>query len=419
MKRIAVILLACSLLLMAAAPVRAENVTVNVSSTGGSAPYSADFDASWFLQSAQEYHHGLARISLGLAVSAFRAGRADPAANIHAFFRALSFRDPDVRQFEVTLEDSIGTAMAWRYLDEARQTPLVVIGVSGGNYGDEWASNFDLGDGEMHRGFYQSAQIVAQRAREYVAAIAELKDAPVRFWISGYSRGAAVGNIAAALLAEEELAPDDRVFAYTFATPRTLRGGSVGAHPNIFSIVNVADLVPQVPMADWGYGRFGRTLYLPSSLDQQGDYAALLPAYADAYAALTGRSDAAGDFAFAGMARAAAHGMAMTVRAPERYTVSYRTMLTKALTGQALTNAENILAATLLINMANSAFAESGQQISVSIMDGMEKVMEAVSGLSVILYQHSPEIYAAWMLALPDGEALLNNSLTLTDAPGA
>ena len=349
-----------------------------------------------------------------MALAAFRGEAPEPEQGIRDFFERLGFRGISIEQFDAARHDTIGTAMAHFWAEaEGEAFPVVVIAVSGGNYGAEWLSNFDTGTGDTHQGFALAAEETVRRAEEYVKA--HSLENP-RFWVSGYSRGAAVSNLTAALLAQKGLAEDARIFAYTFATPRTVRGERAAAHSNIFNIVNAADLVPQVPLAAWGYSRYGRTLYLPSSLCDGLDYQSLLPGFASAYKALTGQApSAAGDEAFASMAAAAAGGLAKSVPTPEKYTANYQAVLGKVFLGQELTGAEQVLLLTLLMNMGNAALKDSG--IVISMTGGLESALASLQDMLPIFYQHMPEIYFSWLLSLPDGTALQQNSLTLTDMP--
>lgn len=410
------------LLLVPFLPVQGETVdcTYFSDSSPDGGPLRLAFEESWFAQSAGEYQHALCQLSLGMALSAFRGAANHPDREILDFFAGLGFSSPEVIQFDVAREDTIGTAMAWRYINCFESpVPLVVIAVSGGNYGDEWYSNFDLDDGAIHRGFLSAARQVADRAREYLA-LQGLTDVPVRFWISGYSRAAAVSNLTAALLAEESIggADDDRIFAYTFATPRTVRGDLIGQHPNIFNIVSYDDLVPQMPPAVWGFGWYGRTLYLPSSADKNHDYAALLPAHSQALFSLTGHTDLEGDRAIAGLAQAVARGMASTIPSPAAYGSLHKSMLGKAVTGKSLNLAEGALGLLLLSNMVKSVNDwKSSMGNTPNSADVLEPAKSGLSILNELLYQHFPNYYAAWLLSLPDGQVLLQNSLTLTEAP--
>lgn len=413
MKKTITLLMAFCLFLSSA--LAQGSVTVSVFAIENAARGQATFawDDAFFSGDAHAYHHDLCRLSLGMAMAAFRLGDEAPDKNIREFFCALEFSDPAIAEFSIKQSDTIGSAIAHKMIQEnGHSFPLVAIAISGGNYGPEWLSNFDVGNGDQHRGFSLSAQKVVERVNIYLQ---ENGLQNPRFWISGYSRSAAVGNLTAAMLSEQGLASDEQIFAYTFATPRTVRGEKARQHANIFNIVNSADLVPQVPLAAWNYSWYGRTLYLPSSLCEGMDYEGMLPEFSAVYESLTGsKPNAAGDSAFASMAADAARGMAMSVPTPEKYAAHYRIILDKAYQGLEMTGAEQVLLVTLAMNMANSALKGTG--VRITMMDDLKTAFDSLSGLAPILYQHDPAIYLSWLLALPEGEALLDNSLTLTEA---
>ena len=419
MKRVLIFFLVFALLLPALA--QAENIVFDFpSSMGkGNRPIPLEFQQAWFAEDAHAYQHGLCRLSLAMAMAAFRGDHQNPDAPIRRFFRDLQFSEPEVEEYAIKTQDTIGTAIAHRMIGAGEEAfPLVAIAVCGGNYGDEWVSNFDLGEEALHRGFAQSAGKAVERAKAYVA---ENGLQNPRFWISGYSRGAAVSNLTSAFLSQEGLAPDEWIFAYTFATPRTVRGEQAGSHSQIFNLVNVADLVPQVPPQAWGYDWFGRTLYLPTSLAQDPDYESLLPGYAAAMERLTGEKDAGeGDAAYAPKARAAVRGLLLSAQTEQKYASSFQQLLGKMFTGRELTAAEGILAMTMMSNMINATLMETEEKKTIRFSDGRNAMREALadSQLTAIFSQHMPEIYFSWLLALPDGEVIFRHTESLTNQPG-
>ena len=73
--------------------------------------------------------------------------------------------------------------------------------------------------------------------------------------VCGYSRGAAAANILGLML--DASFGKERVAAYTYATPATVRG-DFGLDPdNIFNFINPCDLVPRLPLEKWGFKRAG------------------------------------------------------------------------------------------------------------------------------------------------------------------
>ena len=122
----------------------------------------------------------------------------------------------------------------------------------------EWASNLTVGDSVRSAGFEDASLKVQAAIKEYLKK--NSVTGRVRLWTTGYSRAGAVSNITAADLTDA--GTFEEVYAYTFATPRTTR--EPGSYSNIFNIMQKEDVVPKVPLADWGYERYGTDLFLVS-----------------------------------------------------------------------------------------------------------------------------------------------------------
>ena len=227
--------------------------------------YRVDFSDAVFSSDPTVYHHSLARMSLGMALSAYRDWK-DPSGRrqIHAeeYLEAAGFSRLKSEQFDVTpSRDTIATIIGSKKLGTYT---LVAVAVSGGNYQMEWLSNFEVGQEgakiTAHKGFTEAAQKVKARITAYLAET----EGPYILWLAGYSRAAAVSNMTAALLLQEGTAQRDHLFAYTFAAPANSRAGGEqdALYDGIWNIVGAFDPVPQVPLAEWGFTRFGHTLSL-------------------------------------------------------------------------------------------------------------------------------------------------------------
>ncbi|MBQ1491849.1 MAG: hypothetical protein IIZ39_07795 [Blautia sp.] len=170
-----------------------------------------------------------------------------------------------------------------------RLIALVINGYSRGGF--EWLSNLSLGDGNVHEGFLAAAEeVVSFLIHQYP----DLSDSIL--WICGHSRGAAITNLVAKQLLEEEEAPI--IYAYGFATPNVQRKegreeteeggtnknreeteegetnknreeteeGEIEAgreeiekeKESILNLINLGDLVPELPPHEWGYDPLGR-----------------------------------------------------------------------------------------------------------------------------------------------------------------
>lgn len=177
----------------------------------------------------------------------------------------------------------------------AEADTLVFVGIRG-SYGAEWLSNFNLPDAESsgadHRGFKTAEQEVEASLERYLAEIGA-DPARTRIVVTGHSRGGAIANLLAADLIDrasgpDALAPVDRIFAYTFAAPCSTQANDRNgeAYAGIFNVVNPSDLVPQLPLSAWGYGRYGTTVELPGLDDAR--FASSLALMQQAYQANTG-----------------------------------------------------------------------------------------------------------------------------------
>ena len=132
-------------------------------------------------------------------------------------------------------------------------------------FGKEWYSNFDVGYGAEHRGFLKAAEYAEQRLSDYL--FVRQPKRPPRFLITGYSRGGAVANLLAKRLCDRYGL--DPIRCYTFAAPNTCISVKGARYGCIFNLVRDEDFFTRVPLAGWGYTKYGRTI----SLSDCGDIA--------------------------------------------------------------------------------------------------------------------------------------------------
>ena len=215
-------------------------------------PYSDTF----FTRPSDQYDHNFARLSLGLALAAFRDIDHPEAQDDYLieFFEDMGFGEIESETYRKEPEtDSIAYGLATKKIND---TTILACGVCGGNYAAEWASNLTVGDKDRSEGFYDASKKVQAAIRDYMDR--HPADGPIKLWIAGFSRAAATSNITAADLTDAGIFDD--VYAYTFATPCTTREPS--PYPNIFNIMQKDDPVPKVPLEDWSYGHYGNDLYM-------------------------------------------------------------------------------------------------------------------------------------------------------------
>lgn len=162
-------------------------------------------------------------------------------------------------------ENRIGMAMG---IKERGRTATVAI-VLRGTVGKEWYSNFDVGYGTEHSGFLKAAEYAEQRLSDYLF-IRLPQQQELRFLVTGYSRGGAVANLLSKRLCDRYGL--DAVRGYTFASPNTgitVKGARYGS---IFNLVRDEDFFTRVPLAGWGYTKYGHTVSLSDCGDIRKRY---------------------------------------------------------------------------------------------------------------------------------------------------
>ncbi len=220
----------------------------------------------FFDNSACSYNHKLAEMSLGMSMSAFTASVGGDK-YIRALFNEIGCDDRSVQteKFEKTdaVEDSCGYAFGAKKLYSGEY--LIAVTIRSHRYGGEWVSNVHVVDEDCPdyaTGFKSAADSVYDALCEYISR-RRLDKKHLKLWITGFSRGAAVANLLGARLSLEGSISKDDIFVYTFAAPLTVYDRAACFTDNIFNIVSELDLVPRVPLAAWGFVRYGTDLYLP------------------------------------------------------------------------------------------------------------------------------------------------------------
>lgn len=249
-----------------------------------------DYHEDYFERDANVYNHYLARMSMRLALASFSAkgDKAYQYTHLEEFFKKLEFRGFAFNEWytKESEANSIAVGMAYKLLKDTvnnENYTLIAIGIRGGNYGSEWSGDFNVGNGKHHEGFEIASEKVIRFLNEYI----ENKEitGKIKIWISGYSRGAATANLVAAQLNKYKILLPSSVsleqkdlFAYCFETPMTVKDpdNESGEYDNIFSIVNPNDFVPMIPLAEWGFQRYGITKYLPTAKFSGQAYPTLL-----------------------------------------------------------------------------------------------------------------------------------------------
>lgn len=199
-----------------------------------------------FLQPSDVYSHPFAQLSMGVAYAAFRSEHKETQDEyLIDCMEKAGFGEIDTQTYR---EEPSAYSIAYGFAQKKiGDVTVIACAVCGGNYGKEWASNLTIGKGETAQGFAESAQKVEKALDKYLEE--HPAEGGMKLWVTGHSRGAAVGNIIAADCTDSGKYKD--VYAYLFATPRTTKDRR--DYRNIFNIIGKDDPVPKIPLADWGY----------------------------------------------------------------------------------------------------------------------------------------------------------------------
>lgn len=278
-----------------------------VSYTAMNAPQGAHvkttvaWDDDWFFADPTVYNHELATTCSVLSAIAnsessyYQAGSEAPAFMENALAQ-LGFEDistasyqyrsevlDEILDFFTQADDVVAYSVASKQITNSKtgeKKTLLLVSVRG-SYGAEWLSDVNMGnpaeldlDAADHEGFAMAAEEIVDALADRVTALSKERgtDAPqdIAVLFTGHSRGAATANLAASYADDmttslRTIAPLDGIYAYTFATPELTLMGNTGEplYDNIFNILNPSDMVPRMPLAAWGFGRYGHDLWLP------------------------------------------------------------------------------------------------------------------------------------------------------------
>lgn len=150
---------------------------------------------------------------------------------------------------------------------------VVIISVRGTNGTiEEWSSNFDVGantaeyknaTGEHpewinksnHKGFDIAANRVISKVNDYLSRYSLNNNSQKSVLITGHSRGAAIANLIGAHF--EKNSPNTLSFTYTYAAPNATTDSAAQSYDTIFNVLNDDDIVPLLPLENWGFTKYG------------------------------------------------------------------------------------------------------------------------------------------------------------------
>ena len=250
-----------------------ENLSYYDIETKGTFYYTEDF----FKNPSTTYDEHLATTSLELALAGVANSMEDVKdkyVNTKDFLSKMGFRNitPNEDYLKEPEKNTMGSVCANKpiYLKNSdgsvEKYNLITIVTRGANYKLEWLSNFKMGDTGDHAGFTESTDIVYNH---FTSFYNEHKDdfgnIPVKIWLAGYSRGAAIANMLAARLTDEANSFNtnkSNIYCITSGTPMGVLKSEhtlipLDSYTNIHNIVDLSDLIPLLSPSDFGFGRYG------------------------------------------------------------------------------------------------------------------------------------------------------------------
>jgi len=287
---IALLLAFCIVLPQTAALAADEGVAVTIGTGAAEKPTAkvmVRWDDAWFAADADVYQHELAAAAMALSAAAYVRTQG---LNVRDALEALGFSHVKSYNYQFSAQSSDRTAYTFAVKDvkdrDGGSVKLAAVVIRGTGVYTEWAGNLNVGAGSEHKGFAQARDELMKNLEKYLPEAGVTGRA--KFLVTGHSRGGAAANLTAARLVDAGIAEQEDVYGYTFAAPSVSTEAKTEGYENIFNIVNGDDLVPQVPLAQWGYRRYGVDRLLPVK-DGGEAYDSQFAAMSRQYTELTGK----------------------------------------------------------------------------------------------------------------------------------
>ena len=174
--------------------------------------------------------------------------------------------------------DSIGYTIASKQIrvwdaeaNENKDYTVVAVGIRGAGYDSEWADNVKIGtqgngaNVVRHEGFDNSAKTVCAAIESYNNR--KHIDSNVKYWVTGFSRAAAVANLTAGYLTDGKSiyhADQKDIYGYTWECPQAASSNENALkYKNIHNIINPLDAVPKVSPSGFRHQRLGVDYQMP------------------------------------------------------------------------------------------------------------------------------------------------------------
>lgn len=178
---------------------------------------------------------------------------------VNNFINQLDIDNIVFHDYDKTEANSIGYCLF--HMKDENNKDLVILAFRGFNYDLEWMGNFDIGESGNHAGFAVASEKAYSGLKEYIQ-----KYENPNILITGFSRAGGVSNMLSSFLMERDNGMmKDNLFTYTFECPRGLTKENAKAYPNVFNIINSADLITSFVPEEYGLFRCGTDIDIYST----------------------------------------------------------------------------------------------------------------------------------------------------------
>ena len=267
--------LVLSIIIIEQTPLHAEELDIDngyyeyklIESHFGSTRTDFVYSDSMFFQDPNILHTDMAKMSVALAMAAYRETDIDGVLD-RMGYTEYENHSSYLRENELTIDynDTVAYTIAYKVTNGKK---IYIIPIKGTSENAEWFSNFNLGETVVHEGFRIAASEVFAEILGYIQndLSSGFNKNDIAVLVTGHSRGAAVSNLVAGWLTEIiGFDYPSHIFGYTFACPAVSKNADT-TFTNIYNYNNPGDFVPLLPLERWGYKRYGQSIDLISEND--------------------------------------------------------------------------------------------------------------------------------------------------------
>lgn len=195
--------------------------------------------------------------------------------SIKQAYEELGFDDCETFNYDGFTLGKVAYSLAFKKSDNSDET-ICLVTVRGTVNASEWFGNANISTtNDKHDGFLNATNQIYDNIQNHIDSNNITGD--VKYFVTGHSRGAAVGNLLSVGLMENGVTSSD-VYNYNYACPDVATKAVFPDYYNIFNVCNTADVVPFVPgnigsatESESHWGKYGRTRWFTMDIPDTGN----------------------------------------------------------------------------------------------------------------------------------------------------